>query len=144
VNELVIAIDPGRDKCGVAVVHRTRGVLGREVTKTSEVVQRVSQLLDMHGLRKVVLGNSTSSRTLKRQLEDYFAATGEQLTIALINEYRSTDEARARYWRENPPRGIRRLIPLSMQVPPVLVDDYAAVILAERYFAGTPICGIDK
>ena len=143
VNELVIAIDPGRDKCGVAVVHKTRGVLGREIVKTSEAVLRISQLLGEHDLTKVVLGNSTSSRTLKRQIED-IQTTGRQLEIALVNEYRSTDEARIRYWCENPPRGIRRLIPLSMQAPPVPVDDYAAVILAERYFAGSPICGIDK
>lgn len=142
VNELVIAIDPGRDKCGVAVVHKTRGVLGREVIKTSEVVLRISQLLVEHGLTKVVLGNSTSSRTLKRQIEG-IQTTGRQLEMALVNEYRSTDEARKRYWRENPPRGMRRFIPLSMQVPPVPVDDYAAVILAERYFKGT-IYKIDK
>lgn len=135
VNELVIAIDPGRDKCGVAVVHKTRGVLGREVTKTSEVVQRISQLLGEHDLTKVVLGNSTSSRTLKQQLEG-IQTTGRRIEIALVNEYRSTDEARIRYWRENPPHGIKRLIPLSMQAPPVPVDDYAAVVLAERYFKG--------
>ena len=38
------------------------------------------------------------------------------------------------YWREHPPRGLMRLIPVTMQVPPVPVDDYVAVILAERYF----------
>lgn len=138
VEELVIAIDPGRDKCGVAVVHRTRGVLGREVTKTSEAVQRAAQLLDSYDLSIIVLGNSTSSRHLKRQLEGIQTAPGKQIEIALVNEYRSTDEARIRYWSENPPRGIKRLIPLSMQVPPVPVDDYAAVILAERYFEGDP------
>lgn len=97
VEEQVIAIDPGRDKCGVAVVHKTRGVLGREVIKTSEVVLRIAQLLGEYDLAKIVLGNSTSSRTLKRQIEG-IQTTDRQIEIALVNEYRSTDEARTRYW----------------------------------------------
>ena len=33
------------------------------------------------------------------------------------------------------PRGLRRLLPTSMQVPPVPVDDFVAVILGTRYLA---------
>ena len=34
---------------------------------------------------------------------------------------------------EHRPKGIARLIPKGMRTPPEPIDDYAAVILAERY-----------
>ena len=36
----------------------------------------------------------------------------------------------------NPPRGWRRLLPVSMQMPPEPYDDYVAVILAQRFLRG--------
>ncbi|HKM17981.1 MAG TPA: pre-16S rRNA-processing nuclease YqgF, partial [Limnochordia bacterium] len=36
----------------------------------------------------------------------------------------------------HPPRGWRRLLPVSLQTPPVPIDDYVAVILAQRYLDG--------
>lgn len=53
--------------------------------------------------------------------------------IVLINEYRTTDEARKLYFQENPPKGWKKLIPLGMQVPPVPVDDYAAIVIGRKY-----------
>ena len=35
--------------------------------------------------------------------------------------------AKGEYWKANPPNGWRRLIPVTMQVPPVPVDDFVAV-----------------
>jgi hypothetical protein len=37
------------------------------------------------------------------------------------------------YWQENPPKGLKKLIPLGMLVPPVPLDAYAAVILVRRF-----------
>jgi hypothetical protein len=50
-----------------------------------------------------------------------------------VNEKHSSERARLRYFKETPPRGIWRLIPITLQVPPVPIDDYAAVIVAEDY-----------
>jgi hypothetical protein len=50
-----------------------------------------------------------------------------------VNERDSTLEARDLYWKEVPPRGWRRLVPLSLQVPPEPIDDFAAVVLARRH-----------
>ena len=35
--------------------------------------------------------------------------------------------------QENPPKGWKKLIPLGMQVPPVPVDDYAAIVIGRKY-----------
>ncbi|MCX7780718.1 MAG: pre-16S rRNA-processing nuclease YqgF [Negativicutes bacterium] len=131
---MIIAIDPGREKCGVAVVHRIRGAVRREIVKTSELVQKAAFLAAEFGLTTIVLGNRTSSGAALRELAHIKTPSGAGVNLVLIDEHRSSDQARSRYWRENPPRGLKRLIPTTMQVPPVPVDDYVAVILAERYF----------
>jgi RNase H-fold protein (predicted Holliday junction resolvase) len=135
-NEIIICIDPGREKCGMAVVHRENGVLTKAVIATKRLSLVVEEWMMEYQTEKVVIGDGTSSREAKEALEK-IKLNGKTLNIIFIDEYRSTDEARKRYWQENPPRGLRRLIPVTMQVPPEPVDDYVAIILAERYFADT-------
>ena len=53
--------------------------------------------------------------------------------IKVVDERHTTEEARKLYWKKNPPRGWRKLLPTSMQVPPVPVDDLVAEILARRF-----------
>jgi hypothetical protein len=50
-----------------------------------------------------------------------------------VDEHLSSVEARSRYLDDHKPRGIARLIPKGMRTPPEPIDDYAAVVLAERY-----------
>ena len=52
----------------------------------------------------------------------------------LIEEKFSTLGARKKYFETHPPRGIFKFIPLSLRVPPDHYDDFAAVLLAEKYF----------
>lgn len=131
-DELVVAVDPGRDKCGVAAVHRQQGVEKHILVSTADLPVIVARLVDQYGVRTVVVGDRTTSRAAQDALRAALADRSVQ--IVPVNEHRSTDEARARYWRENPPRGLKRLIPVTMLTPPRPVDDYVAVILAERYF----------
>ena len=55
--------------------------------------------------------------------------------VKIVDEKNTTLEARKLYWKKNPPSGWRRLLPISMQVPPVPVDDIAAEVLANKYRA---------
>ena len=133
-KQIIIAIDPGREKCGIAVVHQKQGVLTQKVINTKELNLVVEQLIAEYHTSTVVIGDRTSSREAKESLEQIKVAD-QPLVVILVDEHHSTDQARLRYWSENPPRGFMRLIPVTMQVPPKPVDDYVAVILAERYFA---------
>ena len=133
-DHTIIAIDPGREKCGIAVVHRTRGVLCQTVIPTAELSRHTTKLATTYNTTTIVLGNGTAHQYAKTALTSP-AAAGNPFTITLVDEHHSTEEARKRYWHHNPPTGWRRLIPVTMQVPPVPVDDYVAVILAERYFS---------
>ena len=131
--EPIIAVDPGREKCGIAVVHKQKGILYKNVIGTSTLATAVRDLVDTYNTTTIVLGDRTSSREARRTLEQ-IRINDLPLILISVDEHHSTDDARHRYWRENPPRGLMRLIPVTMQVPPVPVDDYVAVILAERYF----------
>lgn len=131
----VMAIDPGRAKCGVAVVARPAGSADPEVLHQQVVgaddIGRVAEELAVRFRPEVVLvGGGTASRAVVELAESLGAAP-----VRVVDEGRTTLQARARYFRHNPPRGLRRLIPLSMQTPRRPYDDYVAVILAERYLA---------
>jgi RNase H-fold protein (predicted Holliday junction resolvase) len=125
---VVLAIDPGNDKCGIAVVDSDRGVLEKEIAKTGLAAQRAHILFKNHKPDCVILGNGTNSHTLMRDLDLY-----SEIKVELVDEKYSTMLARTRYFKDNPPKGLRKLIPIGMQTPKGNIDDYAAVILAEAF-----------
>ena len=127
----IIAIDPGREKCGIAAVASDTHVLCQQVIDTESLAETVKRLITAYAAEKVIMGNGTSHHTAQYALEEILAGT--EITLELVDEYRTTDAAKIRYWENNPPRGLWRIVPTTMQVPPVPVDDYVAVILAERY-----------
>lgn len=125
----ILAIDPGREKCGIAVLNDKKEILLRQVIATKDLAKAVQEISRNDSEYVLVMGNGTSSRSAGKLLQQ---VTGQK--IVFVDEYRTTDAARVRYWQENPPQGWRKLLPVSLQVPPVPVDDYAALLLAERYY----------
>ena len=122
----VLAIDPGREKCGVAVLASDGRVLVQRVVTTAELDAAVGALIRAYE-PNVIMGNGTTSADAKKRVE----ALG--VSVTLVDEYRTTDAAKYAYWEAHPPRGWRRLMPHGMLVPPVPVDDFVAVILAQRF-----------
>lgn len=125
---VVIGIDPGRDKCGLAAVHKQEGILALTVIPTANLASAVCDLSARYQTSIIILGNGTSHREAKAALE-----LTSSYIIHIVDEAHTTEQARIRYWTENPPQGLRRLIPLGLQAPPEPVDAYVAVILAERW-----------
>ena len=99
---MIAAIDPGREKCGIAILRENGDVVEHSVIATVWLTEELGE--------RIRLYNPSEA-----------------------DEYRTTDDAKRAYWEDNPPTGWRRFFPTSMQVPPVPVDDYAAVILGQRY-----------
>lgn len=126
----MVALDPGREKCGLAVVSSDGTVLQRSIVPRAAVIENALRLLDAHDIATLALGHSTQSREIQAEL----AAACPALRIEIVDERGSTLEARSYYWSANPPKGWRLLLPLSLQVPPVPLDDWAAVVLAGRFF----------
>jgi len=131
VSVRVLGIDPGREKCGLAVVDE-QGVLIRQVAARGEYLRLVADWVHKYGVEQIVIGDGTGSNQVRQELKRSLP----DLEIAEVDERFTTEEARRLYWVEHPPKGWRRLIPVGMQVPPEPYDDYVAVILAQRFFAG--------
>ena len=138
--QFYLGIDPGRDKTGVALVEETGRILAVQVMRTRNFSDALLQFLyetlkvrNAWGLRKilkaVVLGNGTGSEEHKNWIEK--ALPG--YPVFVLDEKYSTEEAKALYWKLNPPHGLRRLIPLGLQTPPEPLDGYAAVVQVHRF-----------
>ncbi len=128
-EEPVIAIDPGREKCGLAAVATDGTVIARAIIPTSEIGPAAAALAAEHRAAAIILGERTGAREVRAAVE----ACAPAVPVHEVDEHMTTLMARRRYWRENPPRGLWRLVPEGLRVPPEPIDDWAAVILAERH-----------
>ena len=123
----VLAIDPGRHKCGLALLDAEAGLLARAVVPLGELAATLRDWGDRHHPDLLLLGRGTGARDLLGPLSEF------SLPLRRVAEHHTTRRARERYFADHPPRGWRRFLPRSLQTPPVPVDDYAAWILAEEY-----------
>ncbi len=132
----VLALDPGHRKCGLAVVAADGAIATHVVVAAEDIGPAAARAMlalpaDLR-VQRIILGDGTRSAEARAQL----AAALPDLPIDTVNETGSTLAARDRYWREHPPRGLWRLVPTSLRVPPEPYDDWVAVLLGERYWAG--------
>jgi RNase H-fold protein (predicted Holliday junction resolvase) len=127
---LILGFDPGRDKCGIALVSTDRSILFHEVVAAAATISTIDTLQQHYGPSQLVMGNQTTALQWRQQLEQQLAVS---LPITLIDERYSTLEARDRYWTMYPPKGLTRLIPQGMRDVPRPIDDIVAIILVERY-----------
>ena len=128
-EELILGIDPGRSKTGVALVTAGGEIRNTEVLLMTDFTDALEEFLGQQEVRLCVMGNGTTAADMKLALHKLLPS----IEIVLIDEANSTEEARALYWQFNPPKGLRKLFPLGMQVPPVNLDGLAAVVLVRRY-----------
>jgi RNase H-fold protein (predicted Holliday junction resolvase) len=128
-TKLYLGIDPGRSKTGLALVNGAGKIVKLHIAESQNIDNEIVEFIKNSCPVHIVLGNGTNSRNIgesvKRVLPD--------VMVAVVEEAHSTEEARALYWQENPPKGLKKLIPLGMLVPPVPLDAYAAVILVRRF-----------
>lgn len=60
--ERIAALDPGREKCGFAVLREDGKVLMQRVIETARLEQEVRAAREEHGFAVLVEGNGTTSR----------------------------------------------------------------------------------
>lgn len=141
-----LGIDPGRAKVGFAFVERgdllASGIVPRaffcdfvQVVAAQSWQSLAPWLLegDMDSLKGrridvIVMGGGTGTEGVKKALEEV------GLAAVVVEEAFSTLEARSLYWKLHPPKGWRRIIPLSLLVPPRDLDDLAAWVLILRLY----------
>jgi RNase H-fold protein (predicted Holliday junction resolvase) len=124
----VLAIDPGRQKCGVAACD-PHGVIAHRVVSLVDLTDLTRAWVRTHRVDLVVIGSGTGSEEVLSRV------SGVGVPVRAVEETGTTLRARRRYFRDHPPRGWRRFLPLSFQIPPEPHDDYAAILLAEAYLS---------
>ena len=128
-TKLYLGIDPGRSKTGLALVDGVGKIIKLHIAESQNFDNEIVEFIKNSCPVQIVLGNGTNSRNIcevvQKVLPDVF--------ITVVEEAHSTEEARTLYWQENPPKGLKKLIPLGLLVPPVPLDAYAAVILVRRF-----------
>jgi RNase H-fold protein (predicted Holliday junction resolvase) len=127
----VLGIDPGRDKCGVAICAPGR-VVARAIVPPAGVPGLVARWAVEYHVDTVVVGGGTGSQGVMAALRNV-SAPQYRPAIAVQEERATTLAARRRYFEDHPRRGWRLFLPISLQVPPEAYDDYAAAVIAERY-----------
>lgn len=126
---MVLGVDPGRAKAGFALIDAAGGVVESGVVPAGSLVERLAALVASGGVAAIALGGGTTAAVLRERL----LVLG--VPIHLVDEFETSRRARELYFREHPPRGWRRLVPAGLQMPPVPVDDYAAILIARRFIA---------
>lgn len=128
----VLAIDPGSAKCGMALVRRDESgdvhLLWRAIARRDELCAKLADASSVEAFSMVVVGGGTTSKSVVRELREAMPSMG----ILVVDERDTTLSARERYWEHHPRRGWRRVVPSTLQEPPEPVDDFVALILAER------------
>lgn len=127
---VILGFDPGRDKCGVAVMGLDRQLHYHQVVPATEAVATIEILRQKLPISLMVMGDQTTAKQWKQRLRQELA---DPLNIILVDERYTTLEARDRYWQMYPPQGITKLLPKGMRQPPRPIDDIVAILLIERY-----------
>jgi RNase H-fold protein (predicted Holliday junction resolvase) len=124
-----LGFDPGKDKCGVAVVDEQGQAHFWEVIQTAVVIEQLLALCPQWQVAQVVMGD----RTTAKQWQSRLRLALPNIPIDLVDEHNSTLEARNLYWEMYPARGLQRLLPPGMRLPPRPIDDLVAILLVRRY-----------
>lgn len=126
---VLLGFDPGRDKCGLALVEGDGEIILREVVNSQRAIFTIKKWCQTYAVEQIIMGDKTTSKQWRDSLQKELP----NFSIVMVDESNSTLEARERYWELFPPQGLMRLIPKGMRVPPCPVDDIVAVILVERF-----------
>jgi len=126
---MILAVDPGSEKCGLALLNLNANLIERKIISRENAAKSIAAYLAQYAVSTLVVGQSPFGKDLEKELSKMELKTN----LIFISEKFSTLAARKRYWQENQPKGLWKLIPVSLRTPPAPVDDYAAQILGERY-----------
>jgi RNase H-fold protein (predicted Holliday junction resolvase) len=125
---MVLGIDPGTRKCGYAIVDApTQPPIAQGIVDRASLSACLTELLQRFTIRVVAVGGGTHTKEVAAEVR----AAG--LALVVVDEKETTLQARARYFRANPPRGWKRFIPRGLLLPPCPIDDFAALLIAERF-----------
>ena len=143
---MFLGIDPGRCKCGWALVFDDGRLMASGILETSGAREFLGIMTDGDGEKAAAFAlygaKSLPSRFNVKEFligdgtgKDFFLSLAKELSlrVKLVPEKETTLKGRKLYWDYNPPAGFRRLIPQGLRVPPRDIDDFAALAIAREF-----------
>lgn len=125
----IISLDPGTQKCGLAVLTSNGQIILRKIIPPAGLIPELKNLLSQYCPKLMVVGQGTGFKEIAQKIKDLgfpFEVTEEKF---------SSWQARSLYWQLNPARGLKKLIPRGLLLPPEPLDDLSAVIIGRNYLS---------
>mgnify|MGYP006286290387 CR=1 FL=1 len=126
----LIALDPGKDKIGVAVLNFSKQEKEKTIVKKEDLKDHLNEIINHYQIKEIVIGNGTGAEEIKEIIN----STHTNLRITFVEEEFTTEEAQARYLEEKPMSNyeklLRKVVSWKVKKP---LDDYAALIIGEKY-----------
>lgn len=129
----VIGVDPGRTKCGLAVVFEDGERVALDVVPTDAIAGRLRSNIGEGGVAAICVGHATTSDAVVALCRSLWP----DIPVKVVDESNTTLQARQRYYRDHPPKGLLRLVPRGLLVPKEPLDGYAALLIVERFLSRT-------
>jgi len=129
---LLLALDPGSAKCGLALVDGDGTVRDRCIVPRAGVVAAVTGYLAGCRPDAIVAGDGTTSRQVVEEIRGLV----DDIPVVVVDEAGSTIEGRE-IWVAEGAAGIMTILPgwIRRLAAPEALDDWAAVALARRHLA---------
>ncbi|MFW5897593.1 MAG: Holliday junction resolvase RuvX [Halanaerobium sp.] len=129
-SKYLLALDPGRDKIGTAVLDYEAQEQEKTIVKIDELSEHLKEIFKIYKIEEIIIGNGTGAEKVIKLIKNNFKSR----KIKLVEEEFTTEEAQARYLKEKPMSNyeklLRKIVSWKLKKP---LDDYAALIIAEKY-----------
>lgn len=126
----ILGFDPGRDKCGLAVMGLDRQLYSHQVLPAKQVITTINNLQEKFPISLIVMGDQTTAKEWQKLLQTNLL---KPVNIIMVDERYTSLEARDRYWQMYPPQGLIKILPPGIRTPSQPIDDIVAILLIERY-----------
>jgi len=132
-EKYILAIDPGRDKLGIALLDSRGAVAVMRVVLRDDFPAVLRGLGESYRPETIAVGDGTMSDWVREKASE---AGFER--IVLVPERNTTLEARELAWKEDPPCWIWRMLPRLFRPTPADQDAWAAVVIGRRALTSPP------
>ena len=124
----LIAIDPGKRKCGLVLAETIEKKVYRAIIVKSELIEDyVRDLITAEDISQIIIGNGTTSKEIREKLFFF------KKEIIIFEEKNTTFRAKARYFELFPITGLKFLIPREIFILNKNLDAISALIILEDY-----------
>ncbi len=124
----VIAIDPGKSKCGLVLAEISEKKVHKAIILKSELLDNyLRNLITAEEIEQIIIGNGTTSREIREKLHFF------KKEIITFEEKNTTYRAKERYFELFPISGLKFLVPREIFILNKNLDAISALIILEDY-----------